>query len=326
MPTDTHRPPVALVAGASRGIGLQIARELLGRGHAVAICARNADDLAAASAILSELGTVRWYVCDVTDRAQVATLVSSVESDLGPVDVLITVAGVIQVGPAESMTLEHFDVAINTMLWGPIHLTWAVLPSMRRRRHGRIGTVTSIGGKAPAPHLLPYVAAKYGAVGFSEALAAELSGTGVTATTIVPGLMRTGSPVRASFTGDQAAEYAWFASSAALPLLTIGAERAARLIVDGVLRGRPLVAFTAMTQVGMRVHGLMPATTVRLMGLANRLLPDAPAESQNETLQGWQAAERLSAGAGAAVRALTVLGSRAARRLNERTPRDHPGA
>lgn len=311
--------PVALVAGASRGLGLLIARELLKRGHRVAICARRADELSAAVGILTAFGDVRSYVCDVGDRAGVQGLVQHVEADLGPIEVLITVAGVIQVGPVESVQLEHFDEAISTMVWGPVQLAWSVLPGMRERGHGRIGTVASIGGMIAPPHLLPYATAKFAAVGFSEGLATELSGSGVTSTTIVPGLMRTGSHERALFTGDVGREYAWFAPSASLPLISMSADRAAAKIVDGVLAGRPHVALHPITHLGMRVHGLAPSTTVRALGLAKRLLPEPPAgDGASVTVPGFLAARELKS---RAVGVLTTLGSRAARRYNQRTSR-----
>lgn len=306
---------MALVAGASRGLGLLIARELLDRGYAVAICARSRSETDAGAALLAPHGNVRAYACDVQDRDQVNELVRAVERDLGPVEVLVSVAGVIQVGPAESMTLEHFDHAVGTMLWGPVQLAWAVLPGMRRRGWGRIGTVTSIGGKVATPHLLPYVTAKFGAVGFSEGLTAELAGTGITATTVVPGLMRTGSHERAMFTGDQTADFAWFAPSASLPLLSMDAERAARKIVDGVLAGRPLVVLTPLAKVGMRVHGVAPATTVRVMGLAARLLPGPPDPTVGAMVPGRTAGRRLNS---RVVGVLTTLGRRAAVRFNQR--------
>lgn len=318
--------PVALVAGGSRGLGLLIAEELLRRGHQVAICARTPVDLTRAEQSLRRHGSVRSYPCDVRDPDQIDALVARVRSDLGPVEVLVTVAGIIQVGPAEALTEQHFQDAIDTMLWGPVRLARAVLPEMRCRGHGRIGTVTSIGGKVAPPHLLAYAVAKFGAVGFSEGLTAELAGTGVTATTIVPGLMRTGSHERAHFVGDQGAEYAWFGPAASLPLLTMSAERAARKIVSAVLAGRPLVTLTPLAKIATRVHGLAPATTVRLLGLTNRLLPSAPPSSSHRqgddavpaTLTGREARTTLSRPARAAVGALTVLGSRAARRHNER--------
>jgi NAD(P)-dependent dehydrogenase (short-subunit alcohol dehydrogenase family) len=311
--------PLALVAGASRGLGFLIARELLDRGHRVVITARTQEDLDRAVELLSPHGPVTAIASDLRDPDRPAALVEQVQREHGPIDVLVSVLGIIQVGPAETMTEEHFRDAVDTMLWAPLRLTNAVLPTMRARGHGRIGTVTSIGGKLPPPHLLPYAVAKYGVVGFSEGLSVELAGTGVTATTIVPGLMRTGSHERASFTGRQEAEFAWFGPAASLPVLTMSAERAARKMVDGVLAGRPHVVLTPMAKVGIRVHGVAPSTTVRLVGVVNRLLPDNPADADaRQATLGRQAWRGLSRGAASVVGTLTALGSRAARRYNQR--------
>ena len=179
---------------------------------------------------------------------------------------------------------------------------------MRERGHGRIGTVTSIGGLVSPPHLLPYATAKFAAVGFSEGLSAALAGTGVTSTTIAPGLMRTGSHERALFAGDAAREFAWFGPAASLPILSINADRAARIIVDGVLAGRTHVLAGALPKLAVRVRGLLPSLTVRVMGLANRMLPSA----DNPTT-----VEGRSVPRGRVVRLLTGLGSAAARRHNE---------
>jgi NAD(P)-dependent dehydrogenase (short-subunit alcohol dehydrogenase family) len=291
-----------------------VARELLERGHQVAICARTEADVQQAARRLSTHGTVRPYVCDVGDRSQVESFVNDVRADLGEIEVLVVVAGIIQVGPASAMTLEHFDQAIATMLLGPVQLVWSVLPGMRARGAGRIGVVTSIGGVVSPPHLLPYATAKFGAVGFSEGLASELAGTGVTCTTIVPGLIRTGSHERAHFTGDHETEYAWFAPGASLPLISMSAERVARRIVAGVLAGRVRVSLHPMTHLGTRVHGLAPGTTVRALGVVNRLLP-AHHGAPGPTLEGRQAARGTDS---RALRLLTTLGSKAARRFNQR--------
>lgn len=315
--------PVALVVGASRGLGLLIAQQLLQRGHVVVVAARDRAELAAAESILTPHGTVRTIACDVRDADAVTAMVGEVEQEVGPIEVAITVAGIITVGPAASMTLAHFRDAVDTMLWGPIHVAWAVLPAMRQRRRGRIGTITSVGGMVSPPHLLPYATAKFGAVGFSDGLAAELAGTGVTATTVVPGLMRTGSHERAQFTGDAQAEYAWFAPAASLPLLSMDAERAARKIVDGVLGGDPMIILTPLTWLGVRFRGLAPATTTRLMGIAAQRLPagphgaaGGPGEAPSDaTVEGRDAARQLDS---RVVSVLTTLGSRAARRYNER--------
>ena len=300
--------------GASRGLGLLVARELLERGHRVAVCARDAAELARARELLAPHGTVRDYVCDVRDAEQVAGLVRDVEREMGPVEVLITVAGIIQVGSLEGVTVEHFRDALDTMTMGPVHAALAVLPGMRARGRGRIGVVASVGGLVSVPHLLPYSTAKFGAVGFTEGLAASLSGTGVTATCIDPGLLRTGSHEPAFFAGDAEKEYAWFAPSASLPVLSMNADRAARRLVSGVLAGRPLVLLGWLPAVAQRVRGLAPGLTVRSLGLVNRLLPSA-APDQTDLVVGATAKRRLGS---TVVDALSSLGTRAARRNNER--------
>src|SRR5437773_1943704 len=110
---------------------------------------------------------------------------------------------------------------------------------MRRRGQGRIVNIASIGGKMAVPHLVPYCASKFALVGYSHGLRAELAKDGVVVTTICPGLMRTGSPPNALFKGQHRKEYAWFAISDSLPLLTISAENAARQVLAACANGDP---------------------------------------------------------------------------------------
>jgi short-subunit dehydrogenase len=187
--------------------------------------------------------------------------------------VLVTNAGTIQVGPAFAMRAQDFGNAMDLMFYGVLHPVLAALPVMKQHGAGRILVITSIGGKLPAPHLLPYVAAKHAAVGFAEGLRVEAIRHGITVTCAVPGLMRTGSPRNALFTGDQAAEHRWFTLGDSLPLVSMDAERAARQLVGAALKGKPEVAPTPLAKIGMRVHGLAPSTTMRLVGVVNRLLP-----------------------------------------------------
>jgi NAD(P)-dependent dehydrogenase (short-subunit alcohol dehydrogenase family) len=180
--------------------------------------------------------------------------------------------------------------------------------------------VSSIGGLVAVPRLVPYSVAKFGAVGLAEGLYAELAGTGVTVTAVTPGLMRTGGHVHARFVDSPENDYAWFAPAASLPGLSISADRAARRIVTGVLAGRPTVELTPLTILGRRLHGLAPATTVRALGVASRLLPgpagraDEPVSDHGVAVEGRDARERLSS---RVVNLLSVLGDRAARRNNE---------
>lgn len=317
---DADGPPLALVVGASRGLGLLVARELGQRGHRVVICARDESELLHAADLLQRDGVdVTVRICDVADRAAVQEMVDDVEARVGPVHTVVTVAGVIHVGPLESMTEADFAESVDIMLWGPVNVALAVLPRLRQRRSGHIGTVTSIGGLVSVPHLLPYSVAKFGAVGFSQGLGAELAGSGVTATTIVPGLTRTGGHLHARFSGEQTAEYGWFAAAGSLPLISMDAERAARLMVDAVLAGKPTVVLTWLAKIGARVHALAPATTVRAMGVAQRLLPQAPPGGPTGSVPGSVPESQLTSKLWGT---LTKLGQRAARRFNETT---HPG-
>ncbi len=332
-PAATHaRPstrPVALVAGASRGLGLLVSRELIRHGYRVHGCARDGVELERARDLLvadapPSARTQRPFVphvCDVRDPHAVADLVDEILADGGRIDVAIHVAGVIQVGPVESLTRGHFTDAIDTMLWGPVHLALGVLPTMRAAGHGRIGVVSSVGGVVAVPHLVPYSVAKFGALGLAEGLYAGLAGSGVTATAVVPGLMRTGGHVAATFVGNADADYAWFAPGASLPGLSMSAERAARTLVDGVLAGKPVVELTPTTRAARLAHGLAPATTVRALGLLGRALPsgvDRGPALRDESSPSTSGAEVRRRTRSRIVEGLSVLGTRAARRTNER--------
>ncbi len=311
------RGGVALVCGGSRGLGLLIARELAARGFKLAICARDRAELAEAEADLAGRGTeVLSAECDVADRGQVEALVRSVVERFGRLDVLVNNAGIIEVGPVTAMTVDDFATAHDVMFWGMLYPTLAALPQLRKQHKGRVINITSIGGKISAPHLLPYNCAKFAAVGLSEGLRAELAGTGVTVTTVVPGLMRTGSHLRAFFKGDQRGEFAWFAVAASLPGLSMDARRAARRAVRAGLNGRAELVLTPAAKLAVRMQGLFPGTMAVALGAANRLLPAAG--HATSSIAGADASSELDS---RLLRGLTVLGRSAARRYHQ-----HAGA
>lgn len=266
---------VILITGGTRGLGLTLARTLLGEGARVAVCARDEGEL---DAVRSDLGGSGEFVavrCDVSDRQQVAQMVGEVRRQLGPIDVLINNAGVIQVGPLEAQTIEDFDEAMDIMYWGVVHTTLEVLSEMRSRGSGSIANITSIGGKVAVPHLAPYVAAKFAAVGFSEAVTAEEAPNGIRVTTVAPGLMRTGSFLQAWFKGDRQHEYAWFAPSSSLHPITISAEHAARSIVEAIRYGKREVVLSVPAKILALAHGISPSSTTAVMSLADRMLPSS---------------------------------------------------
>ncbi|HEX8424087.1 MAG TPA: SDR family NAD(P)-dependent oxidoreductase [Pyrinomonadaceae bacterium] len=306
------RDKAVLITGGSRGLGLVLARELAREGARLSICARDPEELERARVDLLSRGAVEVlaFPCDVTERAQVNEWVQVSLERLGGVDVLINNAGVIQVGPVEVMTLADYEEAMKIHFWGPLYTTLAVLPTMRRKRGGRIVNVSSIGGKIAVPHLVPYSASKFALVGLSEGLRAELQKDGIVVTTVCPGLMRTGSPRNATFKGQHRAEYAWFSISDSLPGTTIGAERAARQIIAASKRGDAEVILSAQAVAAIKFHQLFPELSADILALVNRLLPAAGGIGQRRA-KGKESESELSPSW------LTTLGDEAAKRNNE---------
>jgi short-subunit dehydrogenase len=310
----SFRGRTVLITGGSRGLGLALAREMAGRGARLAICARDPESLERARASLARAGAeVIAVPCDVTDRNSVEALVEEVHRSLGPIDVLINNAGVIEVGPVETMAVADYEEAMGTNFWGMLYPTLAVLPEMRQRKGGRIVNITSIGGKLGIPHLLPYSASKFAAVGFSQGLRTEVAAEGIKVVTVVPGLMRTGSPRNAVFRGQHRSEYAWFSISDALPGLSISAEAAARRIADACRRGDAEVLFPLTTRVAAVANAVAPGITTGLLGLIDRLLP-GPGNQPRARRRGAESQSWLSPSW------LTHLGDRAARTYNQISP------
>jgi len=305
-----------LITGGSRGLGLVMARQFLADGARVAICARDADELDQAFRDLAPRGgRVVTVPCDLTVPEQVHEMVAVVERRLGPIDVLVNNAGIIGIGPVDHMGLDDFRKAMAGNFYSALHCTLAVLRGMRGRKQGRIVNITSIGGKVSVPHLLPYSASKFALVGLSEGLRAELAKDGIVVTTVVPGLMRTGSPRQAEVKGQLRKELAWFSISDALPLVSISAERAGRTILRAVRRGDAEVVLSLPAKFGVWFHGLLPGLTSDLLGFTNLAMP-SPGGAGAHGVPGKAIVPAP------APPWLTVLNDRAAERNNEFSPRE----
>jgi NAD(P)-dependent dehydrogenase (short-subunit alcohol dehydrogenase family) len=305
---------VAVVTGGSRGLGLLIARELARAGCRLSIGALDEARLARAREDLERVGgaEVLTVGCDVADRARAEALIERTVTRFGRIDVLVNNAGVVQVGPVRTMTAADFERAVGVMLLGTVYPTLAALPHMLARRDGRIVNITSVGGKLSVPHLLPYSTAKFGTVGFSEGLRAELARHRVLVTTVVPGLLRTGSHLNAEFRGDQRREFAWFGVAANLPLLSMDAERAAARIVDAARRGQAELILTPPAHLATRVQGLLPGTMTNLLSVADRLLPGGTGAAP-----GRRGVELLEERPAPLLERLMGLGTAAARRSHQ---------
>jgi len=288
------RGRTVMITGGSRGLGLVLARELASEGARLAICARDPEELERARADLAERGAdVIAVPCDVTDQERVDWAVGTILEVFGRIDILINNAGVIQVGPFETMTLEDFDNAMRSHFWGPLYTTLAVLPGMRGRKGGRIVNISSIGGRISSPHLLPYGSSKFALAGLSEGLRAELAKDGILVTTVLPGLMRTGSPRNAFFKGRHRAEYALFSISDSIPLISMSAEAAARKIVNACRHGDAEVILSLPAKAAAGFHGLFPGLTAEALGFVNRFLP-GPGGVGSQNIKGKDSESRFA--------------------------------
>jgi NAD(P)-dependent dehydrogenase (short-subunit alcohol dehydrogenase family) len=301
-----------VIFGGSRGLGLVMARELVAEGAHVVLSARDSEELERARAsIEGDPSLISVQPCDIRDRAQVSQAIDAIVASHGTIDVLINDAGIIQVGPAEHMTIEDFEDAFATHFWGPLYAIDAALPHMKRRGARRIVNISSIGGKIAVPHLLPYCASKFALTGLSEGLRIELARHGFAVTTVCPGLMRTGSTYNAKFKGQHRLEFAWFHIADSLPSISIDARRAARQIIDACRHGDAELIITPLARLAVRLNGLFPGAMAATSSLAHRFMPGAAPGAGDEIRSGWQSVS------GVAPSALTALGDRATAENNE---------
>ncbi|QDU30395.1 Putative ketoacyl reductase [Anatilimnocola aggregata] len=306
---------IAIVTGGSRGLGLVLARQLVAQGVKVTICARTAADVAAATRELRDAGgDVLGLVCDVRDQAQVNAVVESTVRHWGSIDLLFNVAGIMQVGPLDAMTVEDFRTAMNINCFGALHSVLAVLPTMRRNRWGRIVNVASIGGKRAVPHMIPYDTSKFALVGLSNGLRTELAKDGILVTTACPSLMCTGSPRNATFKGQHRQEYAWFSIGGSLPVVALTAESAARQILNACQNGDGEVYIANLFSPPVWASELAPTLTAEILALINRFLPAMGGIGQRAAY-GYESESSVSPSW------ITALGDAAAERNNEMRPR-----
>jgi NAD(P)-dependent dehydrogenase (short-subunit alcohol dehydrogenase family) len=276
-----------VIAGGSRGLGLELARGFAKEGAHIILLARNRGQLGEVERELEEAGaSVDVLACDVTKEDDVRASVTSIIREFKRIDALINVAGIIQVGPYEHMQLGDFADAMNVHFWGPLYLMREVIPHMKREGHGRIVNIASIGGKVAVPHLVPYAASKFALVGLSEGMRTELAKDGIYVTTVCPGLMRTGSHLNAFFKGQHKKEFALF--SVANSVLSTSSDAAARQIIEACRYGSSEIIITPQAKLLRLVKGLCPNLVIEGLSLVGRLLPGASRADGNQLKRGWE--------------------------------------
>jgi NAD(P)-dependent dehydrogenase (short-subunit alcohol dehydrogenase family) len=283
---------VVVVTGGSRGLGLAIASRFAQRLRVqLVLASRHLDELEQAKSTLLarhphlKPEDILLVAVDLAVPTECTRLISEALAHFGRIDVLINNAAIIEIGPAEVMPTAAFEQAMQINFFAAFHTTWAALPHLLKQeplagtRRAAIVNIASIGGKLAVPHMLPYTAAKFALVGFSEGLHAELHKSDVLVTTVCPGLMRTGGEAHAKFLGDIEAERRWFVFTATKPVLTTTAAHAANKIYRAVEMNRAEITITPQAWLAARVAGLMPETVQFVNALTNRfILPRAPAK------------------------------------------------
>ena len=190
MTETTNQGQVALVTGATRGIGAAIAQELASRGYTVIGTATSDDGAARISAALASLGG-RGVKLDVNDAADVDALVDDIAKNQGGLHVLVNNAGITRDTLAMRMKDDDWDAVIDTNLKAVFRLSRAAIRPMMKQRFGRIISITSVVGGMGNPGQANYAAAKAGVAGMSRALARELGSRGITVNCVAPGFIAT---------------------------------------------------------------------------------------------------------------------------------------
>jgi 2-hydroxycyclohexanecarboxyl-CoA dehydrogenase len=182
----------AVVTGAASGIGLGVARHLASDGHAVALLDLDGEGAGNAAKELSGQGLrAAGYAADVADRGALANVYDAVRSDLGPITIVVTSAGMEAFDPVLDITPERWDRIIAVNLTGTFTSVQLALADMLAAGWGRIVTISSSSAQSGAPNMAHYVASKGGVIGLTKAFARELASKGITANTIPPTIVDT---------------------------------------------------------------------------------------------------------------------------------------
>jgi NAD(P)-dependent dehydrogenase (short-subunit alcohol dehydrogenase family) len=198
---------VWLITGAGRGLGLDIAKAALAAGHAVVATGRDPAKVAAAIGHHADLLSVKL---DITRLEDAQAAVAATVAKFGRLDVLVNNAGNFYAGFFEELTPEQVRKQVDTLLFGPMNVTRAALPVMRKQRTGLVVTISSGAGITGQAFCTAYAAAKFGVEGWMESLAPEVSQFGIRTMLVVPGFFRTDllSPDSTTFAEPSIPDYA----------------------------------------------------------------------------------------------------------------------
>jgi NAD(P)-dependent dehydrogenase (short-subunit alcohol dehydrogenase family) len=308
----SFRAKVVVITGGGRGLGLNLARQLVAEGARVALVARSESELQRAANGLKALGgDVLTITADVTQEGAAQKIIHSVVKHFGALDVLINNAGIMTFGPQEHMSKADYHAAMDLHVFAPLNMIQAATPYLKRSKTARIVNIASFGGLIAIPYMAAYTASKFAQVGLSDAMRSELAKDGISVTTVCPGVMRTGSHLAINFKGKQKPEYALFKFGVGVPGAATSATQAAKQIIEATRHGDPTLVFP-LPIFGLSILArIFPNTAGLVLALVSRFLPSPTDESGDEALAGHDLEPELPASI------LTKLADRAAVENNE---------
>ena len=194
---------VAAITGGASGIGLGVARQLAADGHRVAVLDRNAEAASAAAAELrAEGGSALAVAVDVADRQSVEDAYEQVRAELGPIEILVTSAGIEAFTPLLEITPDAWDRLVAVNLTGTFTSVQLAVPDMLAAGWGRVVTIASSSAQSGAPRMAHYSASKGGVISLTRSLAVELARKGITVNSVSPSLVDTPMARQAEAAGD----------------------------------------------------------------------------------------------------------------------------
>lgn len=242
----------AVITGASSGIGAEIARHLARRGHGVTLVARSVAKLEALAAELGAEGVrAEVIAADLTDRSARAGLLGAIQARGLTADILVNNAGLSTLGPVAGSDPDAEMAMVELDVMAPVDLCSRFLPGMVERGRGAVLNVASTAAFQPLPGQAGYGAGKAFVLSYTQSLAGELKGTGVTATTLCPGPVETGFGERAGFSDEDA-------KNALPPIMWVTATEVARVAVEGLDKGRLVVIPGAANRVAAAISQVTP--------------------------------------------------------------------
>jgi uncharacterized protein len=253
MTTSAFQGKVAIVTGASSGIGRATALALAGQEACVALASRNGEALAGLAEELKRQGRqVIVIPTDVTQQDQVETLVEEVIAQWGRVDILVSNAGEYIRAPITELDPADLQRSLDVNFFGGVYCVKAVLPHMLAQKSGHIVFVTSMDGKIGLPPDAPYVSAKFALTGFCEVLRQEVHDRGISVTNVLPG--------RVDTVMIEDLKFAWISPK-------ISPESVATAILNGIQKRKPIVIVPPQARLLYYVNVFAPTLSDRLSRL-----------------------------------------------------------